>query len=116
MGNTVLLADLLASVPLVGPSLLACDFGNLEREVRRLEEAGARVLHLDVMDGHFVPTLSLGVPVVEAVRRITDITLDVHLMISNPEQFIEPHVHRFLLYLFLFFGHKVQRNKVMVKI
>ena len=90
MGTSPLLADLHASVPLIGPSLLACDFGNLEREVRRLEEAGARILHLDVMDGHFVPNLSFGIPVVEAVRRLTDLALDVHLMISNPGEFIEP--------------------------
>ena len=90
MGTSPLLADLHASVPLVGPSLLACDFGNLEREVRRLEEAGARILHVDVMDGHFVPNLSFGIPVVEAVRRLTDLALDVHLMISNPGEFIEP--------------------------
>lgn len=90
MGRSLLLADLQAAVPLIGPSLLACDFGNLEREVRRLEEAGARLLHLDVMDGHFVPNLSFGIPVVEAVRRLTDLALDVHLMISNPHHFIEP--------------------------
>jgi len=90
MGSSLLLADLHAAVPLIGPSLLACDFGNLEREVRRLEEAGARILHLDVMDGHFVPNLSFGIPVVEAVRRLTDLALDVHLMISNPHEFLEP--------------------------
>jgi ribulose-phosphate 3-epimerase len=90
MGTSAPLSDLHASIPLIAPSLLAADFGNLEREVRRLEQAGARVLHLDVMDGHFVPNLSLGVPIVEAVRRVTDLTLDVHLMISNPVQFVEP--------------------------
>ena len=71
------------------PSLLAADFGNLEREIRRLEEAGARMFHLDVMDGHFVPNISIGVPVVEAVRRITDLPLDVHLMISDPSRYVE---------------------------
>ena len=90
MGISPRLSDLRASVPLIAPSLLAADFGNLEREVRRLQQAGARILHLDVMDGHFVPNLSLGVPIVEAVRRVTDLTLDVHLMISNPVQFVEP--------------------------
>jgi len=88
MGSSPLLADLHAAVPLIGPSLLACDFGNLEREVRRLEEAGARILHLDVMDGHFVPNLSFGLPIVEAVRRVTDLALDVHLMISEPGRYV----------------------------
>jgi ribulose-phosphate 3-epimerase len=72
------------------PSLLACDFGHLEREIRRVEAAGAMALHLDVMDGHFVPNLSIGVPIVEAVRRATDLPLDVHLMIDNPGEFLEP--------------------------
>jgi ribulose-phosphate 3-epimerase len=75
--------------PLVAPSLLACDFANLEAEIRRLEAAGARVLHLDVMDGHFVPNLSFGVPVVEAIRRVTRLPLDVHLMISDPGRYLE---------------------------
>lgn len=70
------------------PSLLMCDFGNLEREVRRLEAAGVRGLHLDVMDGHFVPNLTYGMPIVEAFRRLTDLPLDVHLMISSPETYV----------------------------
>ena len=89
MGNSALSRELRAAWPLVVPSLLAADFGNLEREIRRLEEAGARMFHLDVMDGHFVPNISIGVPVVEAVRRITDLPLDVHLMISNPSRYVE---------------------------
>ncbi|MGO8747976.1 MAG: ribulose-phosphate 3-epimerase [Thermoguttaceae bacterium] len=89
MGNSALSRELRAAWPLVVPSLLAADFGNLEREIRRLEDAGARIFHLDVMDGHFVPNISIGVPVVEAVRRITDLPLDVHLMISNPSRYVE---------------------------
>jgi ribulose-phosphate 3-epimerase len=85
-----LLADLRTAVPVIAPSLLAADFAHLEREIRDLEDAGAQVLHLDVMDGHFVPNLSFGLPVVEAVRRVTELPLDVHLMISEPERFVGP--------------------------
>ncbi len=55
------------------PSFLLCDFGNLQREIERLEEAGVKALHLDVMDGHFVPNLSYGMPIVAAVRKLTDL-------------------------------------------
>jgi ribulose-phosphate 3-epimerase len=77
------------AVPLVNPSLLACDFGHLGDEIGKLELAGAKILHLDIMDGHFVPNLSIGVPVVEAVRRLTDLPLDVHLMLSEPGRYIQ---------------------------
>ena len=88
MSTAQLLADLHAAAPLVGPSLLACDFANLEAEIRRVEEAGARILHLDVMDGHFVPNISIGLPIVEAVRRVSELPLDVHLMISEPGRYL----------------------------
>lgn len=70
----------------VAPSLLAADFANLARDIERVEEAGAGMIHLDVMDGHFVPNLTIGLPVVEAIRRSTELFLDVHLMITNPEE------------------------------
>jgi ribulose-phosphate 3-epimerase len=84
-----ILAELHARAPLVNPSLLACDFGRLADEIQRCEAAGARLLHLDVMDGHFVPNLSIGLPIVEAVRRSTRLPLDVHLMISQPERYVK---------------------------
>jgi ribulose-phosphate 3-epimerase len=76
------------AAPVILPSLLLCDFGNLEREVRRLEEAGVQALHLDVMDGSLVPNITYGMPIVAAVRRLTDLPLDVHLMIVNPEKYL----------------------------
>ncbi|MGL4944211.1 MAG: ribulose-phosphate 3-epimerase [Thermoguttaceae bacterium] len=79
----------LPTFPIVCPSLLAADFGHLAREIRAAEEAGVEVFHLDIMDGHFVPNLSFGIPVVEAIRRATDRVLDVHLMLSEPSRYIE---------------------------
>jgi ribulose-phosphate 3-epimerase len=72
--------------------MLLCDFGNLQRDVARLADAGAPGLHLDVMDGHFVPNLTYGLTLVETFRRLTDLPLDVHLMISNPEAYVERYV------------------------
>ena len=69
----------------IAPSILASDFARLTDEVRRAEDAGVDILHLDVMDGHFVPNLTFGAPVVAALRRVTDLPLDVHLMIEKPD-------------------------------
>lgn len=88
MAGRASLTRLQTAVPAVLPSLLLCDFGNLEREVRRLEAAGVAALHLDVMDGQFVPNLTYGMPVVEGLRRLTDLVLDVHLMVQRPERFL----------------------------
>ena len=77
---------------LISPSLLACDFGRLAEEVRKVEEAGADWLHVDVMDGHFVPNLTIGPVVVEAIRRASHIPLDVHLMLDHPEQYLKPFI------------------------
>ena len=76
----------------IAPSILASNFAKLGEEVRIVEEAGAEVLHVDVMDGHFVPNISLGIPIVAALRKATRLPLDVHLMIENPELFIEEFV------------------------
>jgi ribulose-phosphate 3-epimerase len=68
---------------------LLCDYGHLKNEVTRLESAGVKALHLDVMDGHFVPNLSYGLPLVEAFREMSRLPLDVHLMIANPGDYID---------------------------
>ena len=70
------------------PSILAADFAQLAEEIARVERGGAHMLHLDVMDGHFVPNLTIGPPVVQSIRRITRLRLDVHLMITDPDRYI----------------------------
>jgi ribulose-phosphate 3-epimerase len=101
---------------LIAASLLAADFTALGTEIAAVERGGADLLHVDVMDGHFVPNLSMGPPVVQAVRRVARVPLDVHLMIGNPDQHIAafvkagaarvtvhvevlPHLHRTLRYI-----------------
>ena len=74
----------------IAPSILSADFSRLAEEVSRVEAAGADQLHLDVMDGHFVPNLSMGPAVVQAVRKTTRLPLEVHLMITDPQRFLEP--------------------------
>jgi ribulose-phosphate 3-epimerase len=97
----------------IAPSILSADFSRLAEEIRAVENAGADFIHLDVMDGHFVPNLTIGPEIVRAANRVTDLPLDVHLMITNPELYLEefiaagsdyltvhvevqPHLHRTL--------------------
>jgi len=96
---------------MMAPSILSADFSRLGEEIEAVEEAGADVIHVDVMDGHFVPNITIGVPVVASVRKITDLPLDVHLMIRDADTYIDdfakagadwitvhveacPHLHR----------------------
>ena len=72
----------------ISPSILSADFGRLAEEVRAVEEAGADYIHIDVMDGHFVPNITIGPFVVAAVKKVTKLPLDVHLMIENPERYV----------------------------
>ncbi len=76
----------------IAPSILSADFTRLGEEVKSVEQAGADYIHMDVMDGHFVPNITIGPMIVEAVRRITELPLDVHLMISAPDSFVEEFV------------------------
>jgi ribulose-phosphate 3-epimerase len=76
----------------IAPSILSADFAALGDEIRRVEAAGADLIHFDVMDGHFVPNLSIGIPVLKSVRAITKLPLDAHLMIDQPERYLKPFV------------------------
>lgn len=103
----------MSTTPLIAPSILSADFGRLAEAVQTVEAAGADWIHVDIMDGHFVPNLTIGPPVVEAIRKATTLPLDVHLMMTNPDAFIPefaeagatiltvhveacPHLHRTL--------------------
>ncbi|MGI6449893.1 MAG: ribulose-phosphate 3-epimerase [Desulfitobacteriia bacterium] len=73
----------------IAPSILSANFARLEEEVKKIEDAGAEILHIDIMDGHFVPNLTIGPGVVESLRKVSSLDFDVHLMIENPENYVE---------------------------
>lgn len=77
----------------ISPSMLASDYANLESELKKCEIGGADLIHLDVMDGHFVPNISIGAPVISAMKRVCKVPFDVHLMISKPYDYIEDFVN-----------------------
>ena len=76
----------------ISPSLLAADFSRLGEEIRKVENAGADMIHIDVMDGHFVPNITIGTPVVKSLREVTSLPFDVHLMIENSDLFIDDFI------------------------
>jgi ribulose-phosphate 3-epimerase len=73
----------------IAPSILSADFANLRQEIERVENGGADLIHIDVMDGHFVPNITIGPPVVASIRKVTRLPLDVHLMIENPDRYVD---------------------------
>jgi ribulose-phosphate 3-epimerase len=77
---------------LVAPSLLSADFARLEEEIKKIESSGAEMIHMDIMDGHFVPNITIGPVIVKAIRKCTDLILDAHLMIENPHRYIESFI------------------------
>ena len=76
----------------IAPSILSANFAKLGEEIRKVEDAGAQLLHVDVMDGHFVPNITIGPPVVESIKKVTKLPLDVHLMITDPDRYIPAFV------------------------
>lgn len=77
----------------ISPSILSSDYGKLSEELKRMEDSGADMLHIDVMDGHFVPNITLGAPIVKCIRKASDLPFDVHLMISDPLKYIPDFVN-----------------------
>lgn len=77
---------------IIAPSILSADFANLTRDIKKVEDNGADWIHVDVMDGHFVPNLTIGAPVVRDIRKVTKLPLDVHLMINNPEKYLDDFI------------------------
>lgn len=77
---------------ILSPSILSADFANLERDLKSIKDGGAQYVHVDVMDGHFVPNITFGPDVVKSIRKVTDLVLDVHLMIEYPEKFVEAFI------------------------
>ena len=77
---------------IVSPSILSADFANLQKDIELVANAGAQWIHIDVMDGHFVPNITIGAPVVKSIRKITNLVLDVHLMIENPDKYIDDFI------------------------
>lgn len=101
---------------MIAPSLLSSDFADLKTEIAKITEAGAHLLHVDVMDGHFVPNLTIGMPVVKSIKSVSQIPLDVHLMIDKPEKYIEEFAHAGSDYLTIHVESTKQVHECLKKI
>ena len=98
----------------IAPSLLSADFSRLNEEIENVTKAGADILHLDIMDGHFVPNLTFGIPVVNAISKVSKLPLDAHLMVTNPDVYIEPLAKMGVEY-FSFHIETVQHSHRMIQ-
>ncbi len=100
----------------IAPSILSSDFGRLEEEIKAVEKAGADIIHVDVMDGRFVPNITIGPKVVQAVRKATSLPIDVHLMIVEPEKFIHEFAHAGADYLTVHSEASIHLNRTLALI
>ncbi len=101
---------------LLAPSILSADFSNLSQQIRLIEMAGADLIHCDIMDGQFVPNITFGPFVVNAIRRITKLPIDVHLMIKNPDNFISEFVDAGANYISVHFEEVIHLNRTITRI
>jgi ribulose-phosphate 3-epimerase len=100
----------------VAPSILSADFGNLAEDVKKVSEAGADLIHVDVMDGHFVPNMTMGPMIVEAVKKATDVPLDIHFMVENIPFFIDMYKHLKPEFISFHIEEEKHINRVIQKI
>lgn len=101
---------------LIAPSILSADFANLELEIKKITEAGADWVHVDVMDGHFVQNLTLGPPVVASLKKVSNLPLDVHLMIENPERYVDAFIKAGSDYLTIHIESTQSAREILEKI